>query len=108
MSKEHNTTLDPRVSEAVQSLQSLILNHYPTATFTSFQSDDPEGTYLRAGVDVDDPDEVMDLAINRLLGYQLEQDLPIYLLPVRTDAGIAATLKTRKQALRPLAQIGSR
>jgi len=112
MSKEHNDTLDPRVTQAVSSLQTLILGRYPTASFATFQGEDPDGTYLRAAVDVDDPDEVMDLAIDRLLEYQLDEGLPVYLLPVRTDARIAAELKKRreprKRTLPSLPQLPSR
>ncbi len=95
MSTEQHLLRDPRVTEAVNSLKTLIAEHYPTATFRTFQGEDPEGVYLRAAVDLDDPDAVLDLAIDRLLAYQLEQDLPVYLVPVRTDARIAAELAKR-------------
>lgn len=103
MSTEQHLLSDPRVTDAVKSLQTLISDHYPTATFRMFQGEDPDGVYLRAAVDLDDPDAVMDLAIDRLLEYQLDQDLPIYLLPVRTDARIAAEVAKRKAPKRTLA-----
>ena len=95
MKKEYDPSTDPRVTKAASTLQSLIQSRYPKATFTSFRGEDPDGLYLRAAVDLDDPDEVMDVAIEKLLEYQLEQDLPVYLLPVRTDKRIAKAARAQ-------------
>jgi hypothetical protein len=98
MSTEGSLMHDPRIACALESLQDLIRECYPTATFASFCGEDPEGVYLRVAVDLDDPDEVMDLAIDRLMEYQLEQELPIYLLPVWTDERIAEDIARRTAA----------
>jgi hypothetical protein len=111
MSGERAGTRDPRVAAAVSDLQTIIRARYPTASFTTFHGEDPEGLYLRAAVDLDDPDEVMDLAIDRLMLYQLEQELPVYLLPVRSDARIAAALaerNTHKPTTAPLPHLSPR
>jgi hypothetical protein len=48
----------------VHELSSLIRQRYPTAAFAVEPSvDDPEVTHVWATVDVDDPDEVVDLVI---------------------------------------------
>jgi hypothetical protein len=100
MSTRQKSLHDPRMTEAVRSLQTLISSHYPTATFRTFHGEDPDGVYLRTAVDLDDPDVVMDLAIDRLLKYQLDEGLPVYLLPVRTEARIAAEVAKRGSLLR--------
>ena len=84
------------LQQAVADLQHLITTHHPGATFAVGPGgDDPEGTYLIATVDLDDPDVVMDLVIERLLAYQLEDRLPIHVIPVRTPERAADLQRER-------------
>lgn len=111
MSQEQDTRRDPRINDALNNLESLIQEHYPTATFSTFEGEDPEGFYLRAAVDLEDPDEVMDLAIDQLLKLQLEEDLPVYLLAVRSEGRIAAEYAKRRllgASRRPVPNFSSR
>lgn len=62
---------EPRLSEAVIELRSLILNRWPSATFEIAHADDPGGLYLTPVVDVEDTEEVFDLVVDRLLGLGL-------------------------------------
>lgn len=66
MTKEHPHHTDPRVQQSVSELQRLIAERYPTATFTVFHREDPDGVRLRATVDLEDTDEVMDLVMDKL------------------------------------------
>ena len=75
---------DPRMQDAIRELQSVILQRYPNTSFDLAYGDDPEGVRLIAHVDVDDPDEVFDLIVRRLVELQVEDDLSLYVLPVRT------------------------
>ena len=84
MTSEHERLSDPRIEAAVAELQGLIRAHYPTTTFTVGEAEDPDGVYLRAVVDVEDPDEVTALFIDRMIDLQVEEGLPIYVVPVRT------------------------
>lgn len=87
---------DPRIQAALAELRALIQAHEPTATFAVGRGgDDPEGVYLTATVDVDDPDEVMDLIVDRLLEIEIDEELPVYVIPVRTPARVAAMLAKR-------------
>lgn len=79
----HETISDPRITAAVAELQTLITTRYPDAAFDVSQGDDPDGTYVIATVDIDDPDDVTDLVISRTLSLQVEEGLPIYVVPVR-------------------------
>jgi hypothetical protein len=90
---------DPRVAAALAELQALITAHYPTATFSTARGEDPEGMYLTATVDVDDTDDVVDQFIARLLDLQIEEGLPVYVIPVRPIARVAAEL--REHPVRP-------
>lgn len=83
---------DPRMLEAVRELQTTILDRYPDTTFDLIAGEDPEGVRLIANVDVDDPDQVFDLIVDRLVTFQVDDDLSLYVLPVRTP--------NRREALR--------
>ena len=88
-------TLDPsdaRMQAALSELQALVRTHSPATTFTVAVGEDPEGVYLTASVDLEDPDEVMDLVVDLLLELQIDEGLPVYLIPIRTPARVAAML----------------
>jgi hypothetical protein len=85
-----------RINAAVAELQRLILDRYPEATLTVGPGEDPPGTYITATVDVDDTDEVFDVVVGRLLEMQVEERLPVYVLPVRPIERVLAELHTRK------------
>src|SRR5688572_11934300 len=88
---EHPLDLDDRMRAAVAELRGLIQQQYPTATFgLSRGPDDPTAIHLRATVDVDDPDDVVDLIIDRMMALQIEEDLPIFVIPVRTPERVEA------------------
>ena len=74
---------DRRIQAAIVELQTLIQQHYPTATFQETFGEDPEGVYLMATVDVEDTDDVIDVYIERLLALQIDEGLPVYVVPVR-------------------------
>lgn len=90
--------VDPRHRQAVDELSVLIATRYPTTTFTVRRGiDDPEATYLVATVDVDDPDEVLDLVVERLLTLQVDEGIPVYVLPVHTPARVSRTITQLRQ-----------
>ncbi len=104
MSAERQTSTDPRIDTIVSELQGKIAQQYPAATFEVFQGEDPGGTYLRATVDVDDPEIVTDLVIDRLLDLQVEERLPLYFIAARPVERALAEVNARRPA-RP--QVGS-
>ncbi len=89
------------LDNAIAEMENLIKTQYPSASFTVSKGDDPEGTYLTATVDVEDTDEVMDLYIDRLLSLQVDEGLPLYVIPVRPPERVAELLKIRAPS-RPL------
>jgi hypothetical protein len=87
----------PRMRAAVAELQERIRSRYPTATFAVGGGwDDPDGVYITATVDLDDPDEVIDLIVERLLELQIDEGLPVYVIPTRTPERVAAMLEERR------------
>lgn len=101
MSKEQTLNLDPRMESAVGDLKVKIQERYPTASFDVALGDDPEGVYLRAIVDLDEVDEVLDLVLDPLFEYQVLQELPIYVIPLQPLERVLRELRTlgKKQTL---------
>lgn len=90
---------DPRLERAVAELSERIKAEYPTTSFAVQQGiDDPVETWLVATVDVEDPDEIIDLVVDRLLELQIDEEMPLHVLPVHTPERIAAT---RRRIQRP-------
>jgi hypothetical protein len=91
-------THEVRLQEAVTELEATITQHYPGATFAlSHPDDEPASVQLTAIIDVDDPDEVLDLIINRVVDLQVDEGLPIHVVPIRTPERVAAELQERRQ-----------
>jgi hypothetical protein len=86
MTPETPIAITPRMEEALSELEELIRRAHPEAEFTVGEGDDPAGVYLTATVDVDDRGEVIDLFMERLIALQVEEGLPIFVIPVRPPA----------------------
>ncbi len=87
---------DPRIQAALAELQDVILRQFPDTMFTITHGDDPDGIYLKPKVDVDDLDPVADVVVRRLLDMQVEEGLPIYVIPIWPDARIDAYLLAKR------------
>jgi hypothetical protein len=83
MPAEDCDALTPQLQRAVDELQHLIRRVDPLATFQVVPGEDPTGTYVLATVDVEDTELVMDAYMDRLLTLQIDEGLPLYVLPVR-------------------------
>ncbi len=83
MPAEQLDPLSPRLQGVVEELQGLIRRVDPTATFQVVPGDDPTGTYVIATVDVEDTETVIDAYIDRLLDLQIDEGLPVYVVPLR-------------------------
>jgi hypothetical protein len=87
-------TRDDRIREVLAELQATISRQYPDARFTvSHPEDEPTSVELTAIVDVDDPDEVLDMVIDRVIDLQVDEGLPIHVVPIRTPERVAADHK---------------
>ena len=104
MSNERARFADPRIAAAVAELQGMIQARYPGATFSVAPGEDPDGIYVTATVDVPDTDEVFDVVVERLLELQVEEGLPVHVLPVRPVERVVAELRAHV-APEPLAPL---
>ena len=87
---------DQRIQPAISELKGLISSHYSSATFAISLGDDPEGVYLTATVDVEDTDAVMDVVIDRLLTLQVDEGLPVFVVPIRPLECVLAEMRRAK------------
>jgi hypothetical protein len=102
MTEAQPLATDPRVQAALVELRRLISDRYPAATFDIFRGEDPDGVYLRATVDVDDTDEVIDVFIDRLVDLQVDGGLPVYVVMAVPPERVARHLQAHKIQRRAL------
>lgn len=87
------------MQSAIDELKGLVREHYPNATFQVARSPENRKTILlKPVVDVEDRDEVMDVVIDRLVELQSEEQLPIFVVPIRPKARRDAIRHALKQA----------
>jgi hypothetical protein len=67
---------------------------------TDGYGDDPSGVYVLATVDVDDTDEVFDLVVDRLVDLQVDEGVPVYVLPLRPLHRVTETQRAGRLAFR--------
>jgi hypothetical protein len=105
MSKEHAISvaeLDERTRQAIDELQGTITAHYPMTIFELVCSpDDPASIHLLAVADVEDPDEVGDLVVERVVDLQVEEGIPLHVIPLRTPERVQAALAAERRGLSP-------
>ena len=80
---------DPRLVGAVQETKDLIWERCPTASFSVTHGEGPEGIYLTAVVDVD-------VFIERPLILQVEEELSLYVIPIKTRERVARAAERRR------------
>lgn len=93
MSTTCTPPLDMRTQRAVDELQELIQRHYPAAVFQVQRGqDDPEAIHLLAIVDIDDTDAIFDIVLNRMMEIQIEQEIPVFVIPLQPPDRVQAML----------------
>ena len=91
MSAEPAPEHDDRMEAALDELRSQIRTRYPDAAFeVGAAPDDDSIVLLYAYVDVEDTDDVIDVAIDRMVDMQAEEGLPIFVIPLLTPERAAA------------------
>src|SRR5438128_1331854 len=94
---EHN----PQMTGAVEDLKRRLQERFPDATFAVSPGQDPDGLYLSPIVDVEDTDEVLDVVLDRLLEIQVDDGLPLYVVPLLPLERVAEQLKREKKRTLP-------
>lgn len=102
MTPEHRFPLSMRMETAIAEMKQLIAGRYPTTAFSVYEWDDPEGIFLSAIVDTDDIEAVTDLFRDRILDLQVDEGLPLFVIPERTPERTAALLAREAKERAPL------
>ena len=89
---------DPRIIAAVDELTQLVSGGFPDAQIDVSEGDDPDGVYLTVTVDIDDSDEVTDLIIERTMALQIEEELPVYVVPIRPISRVMDNRRRRMES----------
>jgi hypothetical protein len=98
MKQEREETVNPRIQGAIDELRQTIQQRYPSAQFTVARGqDEPENIHLITTVDLDDPDEVLDLVLGQLIELEVDERIPLYVIPVRTPERILAELTRERK-----------
>lgn len=84
MTPEHEPRLSVKMKSAVGELEELIRGRYPKASFRVVQSpDEGRAIHLVTTVALEDLDQVMDVVVDRMMELQIEDKLPLQVVPVR-------------------------
>jgi hypothetical protein len=83
MTNEPSAFQSPRMEAAMEEINYLIQQRFPEATFDAGPGEDPMGMHLVATVDLEDLGDVEDLHIGRLVDMQVDELLPLYVIPTR-------------------------
>jgi hypothetical protein len=89
-------SLDSRMQDAIDELSGLILASYPGARFAVRpHPEEPSITLLVTTVDIDDVDDVIDVVLERMQQFNIEEDVPILVVPVHPIERSIAMLAAR-------------
>ncbi|MGH2616129.1 MAG: hypothetical protein ACRDJC_12875 [Thermomicrobiales bacterium] len=72
-----------RIQDVLAEFQQIISERYPEATFAVEVGGEPDGVYLMTTVDLEDTEEVLDVIMDRMLEVQIDEGLPVYVIPIR-------------------------
>lgn len=105
MKQERIKGMTPRIQTAIKELKGKISERYPDATYEVSYGEDPDGVRLMPVVDVEDILDVVDVVGDRLLELQVEEGLPLYVVPVRPPERV---LEIMRKSLAKRSQSGGR
>ncbi len=83
------------IESAVAEIQRRVAMAYPAADLEVFEGEDPSGVYVRATVDLDDTEPVVDTVLDYLLEVQVERRLPVYFVTSQPVARALAWVRGR-------------
>jgi hypothetical protein len=95
--------LSPQMEHAIAEVTAIIRRKYPEAQFEISRGiDEPDQIHVWTAVDLDDPDEVLDLVLDRLLELEVEEGIPLYIIPVRSPERILRDMRDHPRPTRRL------
>lgn len=78
--------MTPKMEAAIEEMKQLIAAKYPDASFEVDYGEEPLGIHLFATFEHDDLGEVLDHYIDRLVDFQVDEGLRLYVVPMRPSA----------------------
>ena len=95
-----------RAQAAIDEVKQSILSRHPDATFKIHPGfDDPTSISLEVYVDLDDPHQVFDEIIDRLVDIQVDDGIPLHVLPLHTPERALAAAIAYEQRYHRLADV---
>ena len=98
---QNPTDDEPRIQAALAELQRLIERAFPMSAFLVGINEDPPGLCLRATVDVEDLDDVLPVFLSRLVSFQVDDGLPVYVVLDQPLERVIACVSTPPVGLAP-------
>jgi hypothetical protein len=93
--------VDERVLVFVEELKNTILAHHPEATFELGPGgENPTAIFLDAYVDLDDPFEILDEISDRVVDIQVDEGIPLFVMPRPTPERAIEQARTHEQRRR--------
>lgn len=86
-----------RIQAVLEEFKELISTEYPEAVFAVEVGGEPDGVYLIVTLDLEDTEEVLDVIMDRMLEVQIDEYLPVYVLPLRPAGSKHEPAKLREQ-----------
>src|SRR6266571_4838776 len=104
MNKKQPIHHDEKTRQVGAELEGVITRHYPSATFSLRRgSDAPSSINILATVAVDDPDDVLEKVLDRVVELNVDEGIPVHVIPLRTLERIAAyRRRARPRRMTPL------
>jgi len=97
MNRRKSEQLSPQMLQAIDELKTLIKTHYPDAQFeVERAADEPEAILLVTTVDIDTTEDILDLVIDRVIDLQVEDRIPIHVIPLRPIKRVIADMQRPK------------
>ena len=84
MTARREDSLTVPTEAALAELRKLIREAYPDAHFAVRRGvDEPESFESVATIDIENRDDLLDLIIDRVMAFQIEDGIPIHVIPLR-------------------------
>lgn len=100
MATRRLTKRQERIQQALEELKGVIQAKYPDVQFEITRGpEDPRQINLLAKADIEDTDEIKDLIIDREFELQVEERLPIHVIPLWPEDRAHEELRKRRQGL---------
>lgn len=97
MKRERYDQSHPRIQQALAELQALISARYPEATYEVAEGPESDEVWLEVRLDLDDETPVLETVRELLLHYNVDEELPVYVMPLRPRQRVLSNLRQKRR-----------